>query len=304
MKYEVVNNCCICTSNESIILAKRDDFQMLRCKNCSYVYINRRPIEEETDELYHHYFSGGIEDYGRCYQGYIKTLIKKRKRIINLNRFNRKVLRKLKKYGSGNNLLDVGCAAGFFLHDAREKNWNVKGVDIAKSVVYFAKNELDLDVLYGRLTDKQFEPNSFDAITMFDLVEHLYSPLDELKEIYRLLKTGGVLCIFTPNINSIKRIILRGKWYAFKPREHNYFFSPSTLTRMLETVGFNLIDSSTGNTQFFILSDLRNRMKIFPLILKILVLGMKLFNETAGKILLRPFEALNMGDAILIYAKK
>lgn len=232
MKYEVVNNCCICTSNESIILAKRDDFQMLRCKNCSYVYINRRPIEEETDELYHHYFSGGIEDYGRCYQGYIKTLIKKRKRIINLNRFNRKVLRKLKKYGSGNNLLD------------------------------------------------------------------------ELKEIYRLLKTGGVLCIFTPNINSIKRIILRGKWYAFKPREHNYFFSPSTLTRMLETVGFNLINSSTGNTQFFILSDLRNRMKIFPLIIKILVLGMKIFNETAGKILLRPFEALNMGDAILIYAKK
>jgi hypothetical protein len=73
---------------------------------------------------------------------------------------------------------------------------------------------------------------------------------------------------------------------------------------MLETVGFNLIDSSTGNTQFFILSDLRNRMKIFPLILKILVLGMKLFNETAGKILLRPFEALNMGDSILIYAKK
>lgn len=304
MKFETVNHCYLCGHSRASVIGTLDEFQMMRCDTCTFSFINRRPVEMEADAIYDEYFSGSNADYGKCYEGYIRENKQKRDRKFHFNRFHKMVLKRLAKHAPGKKLLDIGCAAGFFLQDARDAGWEVTGIDIAKPALDFAKKELDLDVSYGRLVDKQYPDNSFDAITMFDLIEHLYTPLNELKEIHRILKPGGVVFIFTPNVSSIKQKILRGKWYAFKPREHNYYFSIKTLSMMLDKKQLKTIHASTGATRLFILPNFRNRLRSKPLLLKMVNGVTKIANLTVGRILFKPFEWLRMGDGIILFAQK
>lgn len=304
MKYETVEHCYLCGHAKAEPIGQLDDFRMMRCKTCSFTYIDHRPVEMETDELYNSYFSGSNADYGKCYQGYIQENQHKRSSKLHLNRFHKRVLKRLKKYAPGNQLLDIGCAAGFFMQDARDSGWEPRGIDIAKPALDFARSELSLDVAYGRLLEQQYPDAAFDAVTMFDLIEHLYAPLKELREIHRILKPGGILCIYTPNVESIKRKIQGGRWYAFKPREHNYYFSRRTLQMMLEKRDFEVLYSRTGYTRWLILPHFRNRLRRRPWLLKLVNGSLKLVNETVGRVIFKPFELFNMGDAILLFARK
>ena len=139
-------------------------------------------------------------------------------------------------------MLDVGCATGLFLHEMQLAGWSAAGVEPTQSAADFARQRFGLEVFQGMLGDASFEPNSFDVITFWDVLEHTFSPQDELAHAAQLIKPGGLVAINVPNWESFDRKPYGRYWQGFDAPRHLYVFTRSTLTQLLANAGFRVID--------------------------------------------------------------
>ncbi len=142
----------------------------------------------------------------------------------------------------GVKLLDVGCAFGYFLGCCDQHGLETYGIEVAGDSLEKAKKEtravLSLHDANKGLT--LFENDFFDYVTVFDVIEHLDNPAFFLKECLRVLKRGGSLIVTTPNLASAARVIFRDKWYGYKDKTHQHFFTPATLTSLFEQAGYKI----------------------------------------------------------------
>ena len=145
--------------------------------------------------------------------------------------------------------MDIGCGAGFFLNCAKEKGWNCHGLEILPEYIKFAQENFALENIRLESLDKSlsYDANTFDVITLWDLIEHLRNPLDCLKKIHHVMKPGGVLVMWTPNVKNA--IFLKENWIGYETLQHFYFFSRDTLNQMLEKVGFKIVHLKTNKAR-------------------------------------------------------
>jgi 2-polyprenyl-3-methyl-5-hydroxy-6-metoxy-1,4-benzoquinol methylase len=133
-------------------------------------------------------------------------------------------------------LLDVGCAAGFFLDEASRVGWECWGVDIARPLVQYAENRFSqCKVFLGEPCGLDLPMGYFDAITMYDTLGYAVDPQALLKKVTGLLIPGGKL--FLTN--------LCADWLLGKKEEllsFNYYFSPSVMANCLSRSGLNMVD--------------------------------------------------------------
>lgn len=150
-----------------------------------------------------------------------------------------KILKRIEKNKQQGKILDIGCANGFLLDEARRRKWDPYGVEVSKWAVRYASEKLNLNVLRGTLRKAAFPDQFFDVIVMLDVLEHLPDPRYTLIEIRRILKNDGMLYISTPDISSAMSKILRAKWWGIN-KFHLYYFSKKTLRKMLDASGFKI----------------------------------------------------------------
>lgn len=132
--------------------------------------------------------------------------------------------------------LDVGCSDGAFIREARARGVDAQGIELASPAVQAARDQ-GLPVTQGRIEELQAaEP--FDAITAFDVLEHVPNPLEFLGHCSRLLRDDGRLAISVPNLSSWSRRLMRKRWYFYIPDGHLHYFHPATLERLLVAAGF------------------------------------------------------------------
>jgi len=137
-------------------------------------------------------------------------------------------------------LLDVGCWDGSFSQFLRGVKY--VGVDINRQALELAKQK-GLDVIMASCDHLPFKDEAFDACSMIEVIEHLYSPEKTIREVYRILKDDGKFLLATPNfVNFIDRInVLFGKHpIAGTEHQHIRFFTWKTLNALLEKCGFKL----------------------------------------------------------------
>ena len=137
----------------------------------------------------------------------------------------------------GRRLLDVGCYIGIFLEIAQERGWEAWGIEPSHWAVGEARSK-GLRVVEGTLDDVHLAEESFDVITMWDVIEHLIDPMRELRESHCLLKKGGLICIHTMNIESPLARLMGSHW-PWLMEMHLCYFSPRTLGEMLRKAGFS-----------------------------------------------------------------
>jgi SAM-dependent methyltransferase len=142
--------------------------------------------------------------------------------------------------GSGRRrLLDVGCGFGGFVAVMRGRGWEAEGVDPSSAVVASAVSR-GRPVRLGTLEGLPEEHGSYDAITLFYVLEHLPDPLAALEKAWRLLSWGGTILIRVPHTTPVVRLLapvgLGGALYD--PPFHLYDFSPAVLQRLLRRAGF------------------------------------------------------------------
>ena len=221
---------------------------LVQCRQCGLVYQNPRPTLAEMGQ-----------HYPPEYDSYVDHAVQKRnpllQRAIDYG-FNKRCRYVTKRKAQGK-LLDIGCAAGsFLLAMQRQGNWQVQGVEITPAVAQMARERHGLDVFTGTLEEAHFADASFDAVTMWDVLEHLHDPLAGLQEIHRILKPDGVLVIRVPNLASWDAKLFGAAWAGLDAPRHLYVFTPQTLSDMLAKAGFETLEHSCaiGSYVTFVLS--------------------------------------------------
>ena len=224
--------CPLCQGERSNLWFKKDNHDFRVCRDCRLTFIGPRPPEPSLADLYDHEYYRGDDRYG--YSAYLKDypeIIVEAKRRLEIVR---------SCGGEGSKVIDLGCAFGFFLEVAARQGWEISGVEWSKHSAYHTEKRLGIEV-HPTMMGAGFPQSHFDLVTMWEYIEHLYSPADELAEANRILKEGGLLALSTPNMLSAFLEQDFTQWKQFKPPEHLSFFTPTTIMRLLESSGFRVL---------------------------------------------------------------
>jgi SAM-dependent methyltransferase len=207
------NGCPLCGRQESVRLVELERSQLLRCRRCGLTYVDPRPSVETVRQYYDEKIyidpatTGHIDDRRRA----LFTEF--------LDRVHPEGQRRL---------LDIGCGTGEFLKLARERGWDASGVELSLEAVERA-NRLGLSVYLGMLpdqgeTDMSFPDRFFDIVTLWNVLDVLPRPVDQLREINRVLAPGGRIFIRTPNQH----------FHLFAYRLSRLFRWPAALAKLLQ----------------------------------------------------------------------
>lgn len=210
--------CLICSSDN---LKKMDNYlegNMFSCHKCNFVFASKIPTEED---LIKHY-----EGYGR--NDYLSP--------VTVNRYH-EILDTFEKYRKTNNLIDVGCGIGLFAEVAIKRGWNVYGTEYTDEAIAINENK-GIKMKQGKLNPLNYEPNFFDIITSFEVIEHINNPIEEINNFHNILREGGLVYITTPNFNSLSRYILGNKWTVISYPEHLSYYTAKTLHKLMKKINF------------------------------------------------------------------
>ena len=141
--------------------------------------------------------------------------------------------------GTGKSLLEVGCGTGSDLDWARQRGWDVHGLELSQSAVEIAKKQ-GLDVQCSTFENANLSANSFDCITMSQVLEHLYSPRLALERCHQLLRPGGLILLAVPKFDSWTRHAMGNYWHNLQFPIHLYHFNQPVLERMVQDAGFQV----------------------------------------------------------------
>ncbi|MDI6807410.1 MAG: class I SAM-dependent methyltransferase [Candidatus Eisenbacteria bacterium] len=238
--------CPLCSSEilknlpfEYLYLSKR--FPAVKCRRCGVAFLSRKPKEAELEIMYgKSYFDGDF----RC--GHSGEYFGSE---IHMRAGNLDTLGKIEaSLGKKGKIIEIGCAGGYFLKTAMGEGWEVFGVEPSPEASRFACEELGLPVHKGTLSSAGLPDESFDAAFLGDVIEHVEFPLDDLREVRRILRPGGILAVAVPtSLDTLSRrlgmlgySISRRKKTLFSPPYHLIEFTPRTLALFVEAAGFKV----------------------------------------------------------------
>ena len=144
-------------------------------------------------------------------------------------------------------MLDVGCGAGAFLRHATDRGWRVDGSDV---VVTDWARETGARLWEGQLPDIAFGDDQYDVVRFNHVLEHTQDPLAERRRARQLVAAGGMLLVSVPNLSGLSirlkswqsRFGLKGQpWKHYGALHHLWFFTPRTLSRIVEAAGFEVL---------------------------------------------------------------
>ncbi len=199
--------------------------QVVECANCGLVYANPRWSEDELVAAY-----TAVED---------NTYVEERAgRELTFQRHLRH-LEQIIGPANGRSLLDIGAYIGVFVEVAAASGWDAVGVEPSAWAAEQAQKR-NLNVIKG--TQDVFGGNgrSFDLITMWDVIEHVSDPTNELKKASNLLKPNGWIAVHTMDSSSLTARIMGSRW-PWLMDMHLYYFSQKTLANMLRNAGFEVV---------------------------------------------------------------
>ncbi|MDZ4792739.1 MAG: class I SAM-dependent methyltransferase [Bacteroidota bacterium] len=191
---------------------------LVKSQPAGFVFCSRIPTQ---DELITHYESYGREDYLSP---------------ITVKRYGQ-ILDDFEKYRKTGKMLDVGCGIGLFLAAAKERGWEVYGTEFTDKAISICKSK-GITMQQGRMDAAWFAENEFDVITSFEVLEHINNPLEEMSNIQRILRPGGLFYFTTPNFNAIARYSLKTNYNVICYPEHLCYYTKRTINYLMKKSGF------------------------------------------------------------------
>ena len=147
-------------------------------------------------------------------------------------------------------LLDIGTGSGFVLELAQDSGWsNVHGVEPSRDAIAQARSDIRPRIAAGVMAPGLFEPSSFDAVTMFQVLDHMPDPAGLLEECRRVLRPGGVVLAFNHNVTAWSARLL-GERSPIIDVEHTYLYSPDTMRRLFADAGYEVVSVTPARNTY------------------------------------------------------
>ena len=226
-----VPDCPICLRGRAGGLCyRKNGYCIYRCPSCGLMFVYPRLSPEDLSAIY---------DAGYFMRGDKYALVEKTGIDPNFKNDLKKI-ETIHQYRKNGRLLDIGCAKGGFLKAAKDKGFEVQGVEISDYAACYARDTLGVLVENCSLTEADFPADHFDVVTMWDVLEHLHNPGETLMEVNRILKKGGHIFITTGDAGSSWARLTGRFWQLLTPPQHLFFFNKKSLEHILAANGFSV----------------------------------------------------------------
>ncbi|MDQ3193222.1 MAG: class I SAM-dependent methyltransferase [Bacteroidota bacterium] len=206
------NECLICGGAKLSVVSKFERAHLTSCIKCGFIFSKMKPTADDLQSYY--------SDYPRAES--LSAITKKRYSDL---------LDEFEKFRSNNRILDIGCGNGLFLSEAKARGWEVYGTEYVINIVDKCKAK-GIKMHLGELNSDSFENGFFDVITLFEVIEHINNPLEEVQYIDTFLRTNGLFYFTTPNFNSISRQISGSNWNIVEYPEHLSYYTPTSINNL------------------------------------------------------------------------
>lgn len=226
--------CYLCRSKKIQVAFKKLGFTIIRCRDCGLFQMDFTGSYSEFIREYYNreFFKGSSNRAGYCdYEGDRAAEEK------NMQTY----LRGIKRFQTGGTLLDIGCATGLFMLQAQKQGFDVYGIDVSDYATRIAKRRFGKKIKASPVEKARYPENFFDAVTLFDVVEHVQDPRRILTKLHRFLQPDGILVINTGDAGSQLARFQGKDWHFFIPPQHFYNFSRDTLTALLTQSGYQVV---------------------------------------------------------------
>ncbi len=255
---------------------------IVKCNHCGLIYANPRLDAHTINDEY-----SRVDD---------PQYIEEREGRVLTFRRNLLPLEAMVPAHSPRRLLDVGCHIGVMLEIAQERGWRATGIEPSEWAAARAR-ERGLNVINATLANAHLAPDSFDAVTMWDVVEHLTDPAGDLKYVHRALKPGGMIAIHTIDIESPLARLMGQRW-PWLMEMHLVYYSPRTMGQQLKQLGFK-IEKVIYQGRYLRLGYLITRIEPYSRTLA------RTLNWAAERFSLCELAVpINFGDLFTIFARK
>lgn len=224
-------NCQVCNHSEWVEIFNAS---LLKCSVCGFITANFKISADELKALYSEKYFKGEEylDY-KADKDFLQKNFKKR--LKRIQRYHPEI----------SNVLEIGCAYGFFAETLTKQypSVNYFGIDVSDDAISYAYNVLKQNTQcadYLTLKTDQL----YSDIFMWDVIEHLPEPASVIKKASSELKIGGYIYITTGDIDALLPRWQKHRWRLIHPPSHLHYFSKKTLSRLLTDSGFEIVQVS------------------------------------------------------------
>src|SRR3990172_5725938 len=217
-------------------------FCLVRCTGCGTYRQNPRLTWESLTKYYpddYISYSYDVANSKNSWRRYIKDYgNRKRRRII-------------ESFQPGGNLLEIGCGTGGFLRElSKSGKWKLTGIEPSEVAANFASNSTSAKIIRSRLSDVSLDRESFDAIVLWTVIEHLSHPIRDLEYIASLIKPNGWLLFSIPNLESVDAKIFRQYWSGWDLPRHLYLFPRGVVRDVMSSMGFRIAKERCISTSY------------------------------------------------------
>ena len=215
-------------------------FSYGQCADCATLVLDPRPIPAAIGQYYGRYYTEErLETYRTAYRNdKLRPEWVGWADVLRVRGFRADQKRTGQPVSEGDRVLDVGCGQGGFLRFLRDATGaSVVGVDFDEACGRFAREVHGVEVHRGELTDPGFPDQSFDLVTSYHCLEHVYDPAAQLREMWRIVRPGGFVHIEVPARRALGRIF-GGRWAFLQPPTHLFQYDPRQLVSLVEQTGF------------------------------------------------------------------
>lgn len=281
--------CPLCGSDKITYFCEKNGFDIYDCGFCEAAFV--WPAPEEIGSIYeenYYHRTDAAKGFGYIDYDCDKELMKK----VFVS-----YLDKISKLAGGKKIFDIGAASGYFLDICKKMNWDTAGVEISRYAAEKARGK-GHKMLCGNLPEMELV-ETYDAVTMWDVLEHFAEPKKYLQSANKMLKKNGLLLINTIDRSSLWAKLFGKYWHSIIPPEHLFFYSKKSLELLLEQAGFEIIEINKIGKMFslpYIFKTLSYWQKI-----KLWAFLERFFNKPFWNKIAIP---INLRDNIFLIAKK
>jgi SAM-dependent methyltransferase len=199
---------------------RQDQYTLVRCHACSLVWLSHPP---KPEDMRLHYTAA-----------YDELISRSGENSPHRWRDRKAALAPYKNSGA---LLDLGCSSGAFLESLDPDRWQLHAVEMSAVSAKIAEQRSSAKIFVGDVLEAPFRPESFDVITCFDVLEHVYKPREVLAKVAKWLKPGGIFYVLVPNVDSAESRVFGTYWHGLELPRHLFHFSPASLRNMAKRAG-------------------------------------------------------------------
>lgn len=251
--------CPLCKSDKIKPFLKRKERDLVKCGACDLVFVSPFPSPKQVRKIYTEAEFFQRVPYDSTKAGYGNYL---QEEALIRERFRKKIAL-IKKHQTNGKLLDVGCATGFFLSEARKAGYEVYGVDLMKFAVDHCRKSGLKNVYQGTLEETKFPNGFFDVVVAMEILEHLANPKRFLKKVAQLIKPSGLLVVSVPNRKSLIARLMGRLWFGYYQYQHLLMFEPKTITSLLSQSGFVVVKIEGGGVYWGLMDLVLERIKFY-----------------------------------------